>query len=576
MNQIVQGNVMDVLRGFPDESVHCVITSPPYWGLRRYSTEPVVWDGDPACAHEWGEALEKSGGGGQPGEKVRWQHEGQGPSGHPRADAGNFCRCGAWKGHLGLEPTIDLYVRHLTDIFREVRRVLRKDGTAWINLGDCFATGAGRVGERPGGGAQGDRWASDSDNKGNRGSGHGMGPMTQPNRMPQDGLKQKNLVGMPWRVAFALQADGWILRSEITWCKSAPMPESVEDRPTSATEKVFLFSKSQKYFYDSFAVREPASESSLKRIAQATFDTQTGGPKDYSNGTNPSRSARKTLENFAANPGRNMRNYWILNPEPFPDAHFAVYPTKLVAPCILAGTSERGCCDKCGAPMRRVVQPSKEYKKHLGKGFHEHGNDGERGMMQEKREGFKTVSSEYVSEGWAPTCGCGGSALEPDDLELIESPLGSVQAPDPSMETGRAGYNRPRSEDGGKTSMTRWEQREIARQLRESPNRAEMEEEAGKEAFAHYIRTDRSGARAVPVGLLDKWEVLYGIERDEPPMKAPPLVPGVVLDPFMGAGTTALVALKGGRHFVGIELSGEYAELARKRIAPELVQGRIF
>lgn len=238
---------------------------------------------------------------------------------------------------------------------------------------------------------------------------------------------------------------------------------------------------------------------------------------------------------------------------------------------------------KCGAPMRRVVErprPPREEGKPVPASERDGGITAEDGLERTGLSHFKydewLRANGAKTAGWAPTCGCGGTAMEPDDLELIESPLGSVQEPDPSLETGRAGYNRPRAEGEGKSSMTRWEQREIAQQLRESPHRAEMEEEAGKEAFAHYIRTDRSGARAVPAGLLDKWEILYDIGREEPPMKAPPLVPCVVLDPFMGSGTTALVALKAGRNFIGIELKPEYVALANQRIKPLLEQGRLF
>jgi DNA modification methylase len=294
---IVLGHVLDGLRLLPDRSVQCVVTSPPYWGLRDYGTaaweggdpacdhvvragdpatstlaaagstktvvahgqqkyrdvclrcgarriEPTVWDGDPACAHEWDGILTPAANGIVASEMRGETLSGRSATRRPRTSAA--CRkCGAWRGALGLEPTPELYAAHLVAVFREVRRVLRDDGVLWLNMGDCYATGAGSVGAAPGGGWQGDRW------KGYRGTREesriarsgAIGPMTQPNRMPIAGLKPKDLVGMPWRVAFALQADGWWLRMDVVWAKPNPMPESVTDRPTRAHEFVFLFAK---------------------------------------------------------------------------------------------------------------------------------------------------------------------------------------------------------------------------------------------------------------------------------------------------------------------------------------------
>jgi DNA modification methylase len=245
--RILVGDCRDVLRTLPDESVHCVVTSPPYWGLRDYGT--AKWEGgDPCCDHL----------------AVRREHNGEkqatsaGTSRDPiRADDG--CRkCGARRidSQIGLEASYGEFVEKMVGVFAEVRRVLRADGTVWLNLGDSYATGAGAVGNRPGGGAQGDAWAGTA-GRGHRGqhlphqSGkaapriEAMGPMTQPNRMPQSGLKPKDLVGIPWRVAFALQADGWWLRQDIIWSKPNPMPESVTDRCTKAHEYLFLLAKGQ-------------------------------------------------------------------------------------------------------------------------------------------------------------------------------------------------------------------------------------------------------------------------------------------------------------------------------------------
>ncbi len=268
--RLLCGDALEQLRLLPDGSVQCCITSPPYWGLRDYGIA----------------------------------------------------------GQVGLERTPEEYVSKLVEVFREVRRVLRSDGTLWLNLGDCYATGAGRVGTEPGGGAQGERWSgyrgSHADSP-KHAAGVGIGPMTQPNRMPLPGLKPKDLVGIPWRVAFAIQADGWYLRSDIIWSKPNPMPESVTDRPTKAHEYLFLLAKSARYYYDAEAIAEP-----------------TTGPVAANNFVRPERlkHANGSVKPYRSNGSRNRRSVWTIPTQPFPEAHFATFPEALVEPCIAAG-SER-------------------------------------------------------------------------------------------------------------------------------------------------------------------------------------------------------------------------------------------
>lgn len=396
--EIRQGDVRSVLRTVEEASVQTVVTSPPYWGLRSYGTEPQVWGGDQAHAHEWGDQLVKKGGGAyELGDKARWQHVGGGHPGHPTVHAGAMCACGAWRGELGLEPTPELYVAHIVELFREVSRVLRGDGTLWLNLGDCYATGAGRGGEHPGGGEQGARWTGEvtrhrdarrrphgqplengrgeaqvartrSTRDGSHAGKHtamaAMGPMTQPNRMPIPGLKPKDLVGIPWRVAFALQADGWWLRADIVWAKPNPMPESVTDRPTKAHEYLFLLSKSERYHYDAKAIEEPISEAMRRQPEKMVFSEERpeiGGTFRSNGRRGAARVAevRRSSGNLARKPGsargcppgtsnvcgsvpwegstRNKRSVWTVATQPFPDAHFATFPQALVEPCVLAG-----------------------------------------------------------------------------------------------------------------------------------------------------------------------------------------------------------------------------------------------
>ena len=329
-----------------DGSVDCVVTSPPYWGLRDYAgVEPGVWGGDAECEHEWGEATTAGRRETTPSAAVQGDGYTDAFRNSQRyvdhvADAappsGAFCaRCGAWRGDLGLEPTPELYVEHMVEVFREVRRVLKPSGTVWLNMGDSYtglASGKRTVGRNARmGRSPGPKKAGAADRK----------------RAPVPGLKSKDLVMMPARVALALQADGWWLRSDIIWSKPNPMPESITDRPTSAHEHVFLLAKAERYYYDAEAIREPAEGA---RWGQQTIEKQYRGiqPIDM-DGLDERRAA-----------GRNKRTVWEIPTQPYPEAHFATFPEALVEPCILAGTSERGVCPTCGKPWERVVGEPEE------------------------------------------------------------------------------------------------------------------------------------------------------------------------------------------------------------------------
>lgn len=306
--RIICGDALEELKKLPSESVHCCVTSPPYWGLRDYGVE--------------------------------WQ--------------------------IGLEATPEAYTVRLLEVFAEVRRALRSDGTLWLNLGDSYATGAGKVGQCPGGGEQGARWAGRhpgrlKQNGLHTNSGAALGPVVQPNRMPLDGLKPKDLIGIPWRVAFALQADGWYLRSDIIWAKPNPMPESVTDRPTKAHEYLFLLAKSERYYYDHEAIFEPfvsehASGNGFVRDARLSFQngdgTARGNTKQW---TPPSYNGSSFRRGKTAAPhanvgrgerqdheGRNRRSVWTIATEPYPEAHFATFPPALIEPCVKAGCPHGG------------------------------------------------------------------------------------------------------------------------------------------------------------------------------------------------------------------------------------------
>lgn len=289
------GDALAIAGALPPGIAQCIATSPPYWGHRSYL-----------------------------------------PDDHADKER-----------ELGRERTPEEYVDRLVAIFRALRPALRDDGTLWLNLGDTIAT-------RPNGGSAGNL----EDIAGHAGYRAEHGGRS---RGLTPGVKHKDLYGIPWMVAFALRADGWYLRSDIVWSKTNPMPESIADRPTRSHEYLFLLTKRPNYFYDGQAIAEPVSEASLKRIAQPNFANQKGGAKDYgeqASGVNRSRSMRKTLENFAASgaPTRAKRDVWSIPTLAYSGAHFATFPPELVRPCILAGTSERGACAKCGQPWIRLTE----------------------------------------------------------------------------------------------------------------------------------------------------------------------------------------------------------------------------
>ncbi len=389
--RILVGDVRARLAGLPDESVHCVVTSPPYWGLRDYGTPPVIWGGASDCKHRWGAVVVRPGGAQTQGDSSQRGGRQNVEEQEKKPECGAFCKCGAWKGQLGLEPTIDLYVEHITEVFREVRRVLRKDGTLWLNMGDCYAA---QPGQRKTTDKAGPKQATDT------------GSLGTPSRACP-GLKPKDLVMQPARVALALQADGWWVRQEVIWAKGISfcpsysgscMPESCRDRPTTSHEKVFLMTKAAKYFYDLEATREKSTNLASGNTV-AVPASERGRP-----GSDLARSIP-----YEPTGSRNLRSVWAINPQAFPKAHFATFAERLVEPCIMAGTSEKGCCPGCGAPWVRIVEKERTFESGSGKagnlpaGKHGPGLQGG-GETGDVRRG-PTVHSKTT--GWQPSCTCG-------------------------------------------------------------------------------------------------------------------------------------------------------------------------
>ena len=326
--KILQGDCLERLRELPDESVQCVVTSPPYWGLRDYKTPPQIWGGDPSCAHEWldHKIIRKGSTNGRETSTLAsagsLKTVGVGASSDVgltkqyRKDISSFCsKCNAWLGHFGLEPTPALYVQHAVLIFREVCRTLRKDGICWVNLGDSYAAGGGKQVIQT------------------KNASHGLDGM----RQATPGFASKQLIGIPWRFAFAMQEDGWYLRSDIIWHKPNVMPSSVGDRCTMAHEYMFMFAKKSRYYFNAEAIKEPSVNAgqvvSLGERSFAKRQADGAGIKPSGNGNATTYTVKKM---------RNKRSVWEVNTIAYKGAHFATFPPKLIEPCILAGCPPGG------------------------------------------------------------------------------------------------------------------------------------------------------------------------------------------------------------------------------------------
>lgn len=315
---ILYGDCLETLKSLPDESIDCCVTSPPYYGLRDYGTGKWI-GGDPNCPHK---RLSKFSVTTTTGHK---QSELIGNVGD--AIYKTVCPlCGAVREdkQIGLEETPEEYIKKLVNVFREVNRVLKADGTLWINIGDSY-NGSGR-----GRGADGKvHFSVLSSKQGtNKGSTEGI-----IQKQVIDMCKPKDLIGIPWMLAFALRDDGWYLRQDIIWHKPNPMPESVKDRCTKSHEYIFLLSKSQHYYFDNKSIQEEAVSGEAIRDKSAE-----GYQADYPNGNRFSKGAHV----YGKNNKRNKRDVWQIPVSPVKEAHFATFPEKLVEPCILAGCPVNG------------------------------------------------------------------------------------------------------------------------------------------------------------------------------------------------------------------------------------------
>lgn len=354
------GDARAVLGTLPTASVHCAVTSPPYWGLRDYGVD----------------------------------------------------------GQIGLEESIDEWLRSLVAVFDQVHRVLRDDGTFWLNVGDAYA-GNGSGGQGTAG------MMSDRRIVGDRAA-------AAKQRVRGGGLRPKQRMFLPHRLVLAMQDAGWWVRDEIVWHKPCPMPESCRDRTTAAHEFLFLLTKRPRYFYDQEAIREPVAGNWQRPRGRVPSGWDTSG-SDHHQRTGRYRGqpraerseafgrGRGWRENDVSPATRNRRSVWTVRPEPFAGAHFATFPTALVEPCILAGTSAAGCCEACGAPLERQVRkgaPNLEHQRACGgDASGAYGGKATKDFASARAEDASAVKArilqglrERETIGWRRTCKCDGSS----------------------------------------------------------------------------------------------------------------------------------------------------------------------
>lgn len=424
--KVKQGHVLDVLHSLPPNWAQCCVTSPPYWGLRDYGLPPQIWGGDAGCAHAWGATMPSNPptphgglaftGNGAP--ETRLPRLSASQSGE--RNSGSFCeRCNAWRGSFGLEPTPELYIAHLVEIFGEVRRVLRPDGTLWLNLGDSYA--GSRAGPQGATGQMIDRSVAKAEGR------------TRYQTLRGEGLKYKDLVGIPWMAAFALRADGWFLRSDNIWFKGNPMPESVRDRPTKAHEYVFLLSKSAEYYYDAEAIKEPVSGTAHHRGSNGSKKAR---GQSQRTGVKANESFNAAVTDLVEM--RNKRSVWAINSQPYSGAHFATMPEALVEPCVLAGTSAHGNCASCGAGYVRVVEKADGTSRGSGQVERVYAGDVNGRLETHMGSGVPWVPQIVVDTKWVPSCGCTDASVKP--AVVLEPFAGSGTVLSVAVRLGRDAY----------------------------------------------------------------------------------------------------------------------------------------
>jgi DNA modification methylase len=508
---VLQGNVLDVLRTLPEESIHCAVTSPPFWGLRRYdmcgcaqdytrspdgamprladgpihAKEPdpecrwcggtgkiagmeTTWGGDLSCDHLWTTTPPRRPRGANDAPNSPLQQGNRGTA--YDATGGKLCsKCGCWFGSLGLEPTPHLYVEHMVEVLRAVRRVLRDDGTVWMEIGDTYLTHpAALTGAK--------RWEGPGLRNRDQTGAEQAGSVDE----RQAGIRERNLALIPHRVAIALQEDGWIVRQDNVWARPNPMPESVKNRSTRAHSYVFLLAKEPGYFYDGQAVRQR----------------------------------------------RNLLSVWTIPTHAYKGAHFATFPERIPEIAVLAGTSERGACAECGSPWMREARA-------VG-GAVGHTQSPEAPLVSGRAPvadapGWGDGSYRRFTVGWTPTCRC---------------------YPDPCDRCGAA-----------------WAHKTVQKRV-STMNIRVRDAKAGRLGQKSGLGGENADATDEEIGEYGpEGSKLVDVDVSWPGCECRRPVPCTVLDPFAGSGTTLVAAKRLGRRSVGIELSPYYVDMASHRVA---------
>jgi DNA modification methylase len=458
-----------------------------------------------------------------------------------------------YDGQIGDEPTHRAYVEALLDATREWIRVLKPTGSLFVNLGDKYANRSGT-----GWGREGTTTSRGKAEQVRHATGYSRADTAR-----ASGLPEKSLMNLPARYAIAVTDElGLIQRAEVVWSKPNGLPESVTDRVRRSHELWLHFTREPRYFDALDLIREPHQEVSLRRAMPHRSPAGRRGPEVYGG------LAGQTLRLDQANHplGRLPGSVWEVPTEPLivpavspldgrplPD-HYAAFPTEFPRRIIAAFCPEQ-VCSACGEGLRPVTGVAERAPNDALSIRTRARTPTATGTHVGSTLGYSAASAQRMIVGYA--CACN---------EPIATPTGSRVGDDPSLVTGRGGLNRPRADDEGVRILTRHEQRWYAEQLRDHPLKSTLRADAGPTAFDHYARTDRAGARPIPPDLLALW-LRHGWLEPAPPHEPAPTSPGVVLDPFGGTGTVALVADVTGRVGISVDLSHDYGRLARWRVS---------
>lgn len=409
MKTILNGHCISELRKLPSNHFHVCVTSPPYYGLRDYKTPHQHWEGDiPDCKHEWRTVVKKKTSGSRDGSTLEGFNDPGDTNVGTRADrSSKICvKCRAWIGELGQEPTPDLYLLHLVQVFAECYRVLRNDGILWVNIADSLAAS----GHGGGGGSY-----SEENKQGEKCGGY-------KGRKPPAcwKLKKKDKMLIPERLVIALHDFGWYVRQVNVWFKPNPMRESVQDRCTTAHEYVYHLTKREKYFSDFYSIKEPVKRDSIARVMRGRGEHKNvnGAPGQTAHSfIQPEENLTGLLSFDGISAAANKTSVWTITVASFKGAHFATYPAELPELCIRASTSDGGCCEKCGKPFARVLEKLKpdllaqksaggnDLGLYLGKSRKNHKAAGVQDASAKKARILKGMIVRKTV-GFKPTCDC--------------------------------------------------------------------------------------------------------------------------------------------------------------------------